>query len=279
MVSKLAVGNIEPATLAFYRCFVALVVMTSLVLPAAVRQWQAIKSNLSYLLILAATGMVLSQTMTYFSAYHTSAAKMSLINSMIPIVSIVFSAMLLQTSVRAYQSLGIAISLIDVGFIVSSGEVLQVLSTPLNRGDLMMGVGTLSYGFYTVLLKKWPVTLSGAVLIYVQLFLGSLMLLPNMLVMSESVVPSQKAIPLVLYASCALSMVAPWLWKRSIDRVGGMKTSLSMNLMPVLVFMISYLFLDERFELYHLWGTLLILSGLLIVQFRSLIKMYRGKKG
>ncbi|MDO6765188.1 EamA family transporter [Agarivorans sp. 1_MG-2023] len=58
-----------------------------------------------------------------------------------------------------------------------------------------------------------------------------------------------------------------------------MKTSLSMNLMPVLVFMISYLFLDERFELYHLWGTLLILSGLLIVQFRSLIKMYRGKKG
>ncbi|EGU48990.1 hypothetical protein VII00023_03613 [Vibrio ichthyoenteri ATCC 700023] len=47
--------------------------------------------------------------------------------------------------------------------------------------------------------------------------------------------------------------------------IGAMKSSLSMNFMPVIAAILSYIILGEGIETYHIIGTVIIVSGLFAI--------------
>lgn len=265
IVSKMAVGVIEPATLAFYRCMFAFLVLTPICLPQIKQNIDVIKKNHLTLLYLGFFGMGLSQSMTYFSGHYTSPINMSLVNSLIPAVTLAMSIVILKTRLSIGQYIGVLVSLLGVIYVLIKGDMKVLQGLEFNYGDILMLVGTFSYSLYSIILNKNPIIMSGWTLLYCQLFVASVLLFPLMLVTSESYIPSTESIPLIVYAVFFLSIISTYLWKKAIDMIGAMKTSLSMNFMPVIAAMLSYIILGEDIESYHVIGTVIIISGLVAI--------------
>ncbi|CAH0529299.1 DMT family transporter [Vibrio hippocampi] len=265
IVSKMAVGVIEPATLAFYRCLFAFLVLTPVCLPKIKQNIDVIKKNYRTLVYLGFWGMGLSQSMTYFSGHYTSSINMSLVNSLIPAVTLAMSIIILKTRLSIVQYIGVLVSLSGVVYVLVKGDINVLKNLEFNYGDILMLVGTFSYSLYGIILNRNPSIMSGWTLLYCQLFVASVLLCPLMLVTSESYIPSTTSIPLIIYAVFFLSIISPYFWKVAIDKIGAMKSSLSMNFMPVIAAILSYIILGEDIETYHVIGTVIIVSGLVAI--------------
>ncbi|MFO5783564.1 EamA/RhaT family transporter, partial [Klebsiella pneumoniae] len=74
--------------------------------------------------------------------------------------------------------LGALVSLAGVVLVISQGHLGALLEHGVNLGDAMMIVATLAYAVYSVLLKKWSLKLPAMQLLYLQVLVAILALLP-----------------------------------------------------------------------------------------------------
>lgn len=95
----------------------------------------------------------------------------------------------------------------------------MLLHQGLNAGDLMMLVATLAYALYSFLLKKWQLRLPPLQLLYLQVLVAILVLLPLFLLSPKTGLTGHN-IGLVLYAGLLASMVAPRVWMQAVHRLG-----------------------------------------------------------
>ena len=100
--------------------------------------------------------------------------------------------------------------------VVSSGSLGALLQHGVNMGDAMMLIATLAYAVYSTLLKKWQLRLPPLVLLYLQVLVAVVVLLP-LFVISDKVGPTLHNIPLVLYACLLASMLAPLAWMQAVQ--------------------------------------------------------------
>ena len=107
VVSKASATAIDPAAISFYRWLLALLTLTPFVLPGLLRNFQAVKQYWWKLLILGLLGMVLYQSLAYYAAHSVSALFMGILNSLIPLLTVVISLFLRRrktSSARLCQS-------------------------------------------------------------------------------------------------------------------------------------------------------------------------------
>ena len=93
VVSKAAADVLDPAAISFYRWVIAALALTPFCLPQLWRRRGEIRPWLGKLLVLAALGMVLYQCLAYYAAHTTSATNMGVIGSLIPLLTLLQSAL------------------------------------------------------------------------------------------------------------------------------------------------------------------------------------------
>ena len=155
------------------------------------------------------------------------------------------------------------LSFAGVLVVVSSGSLAALLQHGVNLGDAMMLVATLAYAIYSTLLKKWQLRLPPLVLLYLQVLVAVVVLLPLFLA-SPKVGPTLQNIPLVLYACLLASMLAPLAWMQAVVRLGPSRTTLFFNLLPLITALIAAVVLHEQLAWFHLVGGLLTLGGVIL---------------
>lgn len=89
IVNKAAATAIDPAAISFYRWALALLVMTPFVLRSVLRHWSIVRKHWWQLAILGALGMMLYQSLAYYAAHSVSATFMGIMNSLIPLLTVV----------------------------------------------------------------------------------------------------------------------------------------------------------------------------------------------
>ena len=72
----------------------------------------------------------------------------------------------------------------------------------------------------------------------------------------------------VLFAGLASSIFAAYCWMRGLATLGAERTSVFMNLMPLCTALIAVISLGEPIHGHHLIGGGLILTGVMISQFK-----------
>lgn len=102
---------------------------------------------------------------------------------------------------------------------VSAGHPASLLQQGLNSGDLLMLVATLAYALYSFLLKKWQLRLPPMQLLYLQVLVAIVVLLPLFL-LSDKTGLNSRNVGLVLYACVLASMIAPLVWMQAVHRLG-----------------------------------------------------------
>lgn len=265
VVNKLAVGVIFPAEIGFYRWLLAGILFTPFMLKPVLASWTTIKPNLGKIFILGVLGMAVYQSLAYFAATLTSATNMGIILSLMPMMALTLSITSLGNRLTAGALVGAALSFGGVLVVISAGSLSTLIEQGVNVGDAMMLVATLAYAVYSTLLKKWQLRMPPLQLLYLQVLVAIIVLLP-LFILSPKAGLSPSNIPLILYACIPTSMLAPLMWMHAISRLGPSRTTLFFNLLPIVTALIAAAVLGERLALYHLLGGALTLGGVVLAE-------------
>lgn len=264
-INQLTVGAIAPSSIAFLRWVLALAVLTPFLAPAAWRHRATLRREWPKLAVLGLLGMGLWQGLAYMAAETTSATNMGILAAMVPLLTVLLSALILREPPSLGGVAGGALALVGVSILLGRGNPLSLLELTVAKGDALMLVAATCYALYGVMLKRWPIDLPPWVLLYGQVIFAVLFLLPPYLLGPMTPVDSSN-VGLILYAGIPASIVTTFLWMLAIRRIGASQASIFINLMPLFSAIIAMLALGERIALFHFLGGALILAGVIMAQ-------------
>ncbi|EKB28259.1 DMT family transporter [Aeromonas dhakensis] len=254
IVSKLAVGVLSPAALAWSRWMVAAIVLTPFLAHRAWRERAKLRAGFYQLAALALLGMVLNQTFGYYAAQTLGATEIGLMMGLTPLMTVLLSIWLLRV-----------ISILGLAILLGQGDPARLFTQGIHIGSVYMLLSAGTYALYSVLLKKWDLGLDNWSMLYGQVLCSLLFLTPFYLLV-DGHWPDGRALWLILYAGIPTSALSPWLWMQGIALLGASRTAIFMNLLPVMTAGLAISWLGERLTSYHLIGGGMTLFGVLLAQ-------------
>uniref|UniRef100_A0A3B0LVJ4 EamA domain-containing protein n=1 Tax=Arsenophonus endosymbiont of Trialeurodes vaporariorum TaxID=235567 RepID=A0A3B0LVJ4_9GAMM len=265
VLSKAAANITDPLAISFDRWLLAFLLLTPFIIKGIVKNRAVVMQYGYKLFILGALGMVLYQSLAYYAAHTVSATFMRVLNSVIPLLTVILSIFVLRTIPTIRIVIGTLLSLIGLIWLISQGDPMIFFMQGMNSGQLLMFIAALSYSLYGVLTKHWAIPLPNWQSLYIQISFAVILLLPNFL-LAKTVEITAANIHLILFAGIAASLIAPYLWIQGVFRLGANTTSIFMNLAPVFAAIIPVLFLNEKMHSYHLIGGGVVLLGVILAQ-------------
>lgn len=265
IVSKLAVGLLSPAALAWSRWMVAAIILTPFLAHRAWRDRAKLRAGFYQLAALALLGMVLNQTLGYYAAQTLGATEIGLMMGLTPLMTVLLSIWLLRERPTWGALLGGLISILGLTILLGQGDPSRLFTQGIHIGSVYMLLSAGTYALYSVLLKKWDLGLDNWSMLYGQVLCSLLFLTPFYLLV-DGQWPDGRALWLILYAGIPTSALSPWLWMQGIALLGASRTAIFMNLLPVMTAALAISWLGETLTSYHLIGGGMTLLGVLLAQ-------------
>ena len=258
--------EVAPIAMNLFRWFGVFILLTPFCLPRVIKNWAMIRPHLLALTGLAILSIVFYNSLLYLAANFTTVVNITLINTLIPIATLLMAWRVLGNRPRLMQFLGMVISILGVLLILTKGQLLHLLSLKFSQGDLLMVAAVVVWALFTVLLKKLSLKLSSINVLYLLIILG----LPFLIVAYaiEAVffkfyLPSFEHISLFAYLWVFPSILAYIFWTNGVLRLGAESASLSITLMPLFGAVLAIVFLDESIFWFHIAGGMCSLLGML----------------
>jgi drug/metabolite transporter (DMT)-like permease len=260
-------GQIDPLTLNFLRWLIAFALLApfawrSVDIAVLRREWRLI-------LALGATGLAGFHTLTYHALRSTTAANALLMLSLIPIATLLGSALLWRERPSSGQIGGAAISVVGAAVLVTRGDFAGILGHGLSPGDLWMLLGVAIWSAYTLLLRRCPKDLPPPVTLAASAGAALLLMAPPLALLTPTPI-SAFASPAVLlsigYIAVFASVIAFQLWLRGVARVGPARAGQFLHLMPVFGAVLAFVILGEVPTPMQIAGAILVLSGLAVFE-------------
>ncbi|MGH6901112.1 MAG: DMT family transporter, partial [Geminicoccaceae bacterium] len=275
MFGNLAVREIAPWTLTFWRTAIAL----ACVVPFAV---QAKRDLVGYfrrqklkVLVLCVTGVILPAWLMYLSLRSHLVIDLSVGYTLIPLMAVLFSALLLGERLSAIQYLGLAAAFLGALVCAFEGELSNLARFDPHTGFLWMMAVCLARSLYLVLLRKWDMHPSPGEGLFVLLALGTAILVPGFIGQEvASGVPLDYSWPVwgsIAFIGIGMGALYLHLLSFGAGRIGATKASLFTYAVPLLVTLESILFLGSRLQVYQIVAAVLVVGGVFVVSwFRTL---------
>lgn len=254
---KVAVAVVPPMTMAVLRFVVACAVLPLVALLAG----ESLKIALRDLPVLAAGGF--TGVTLYFLGENNgvallTASESSLIIGSIPVLTVLSEEVFLRTRVGARVHVGAFVSFLGVALIVapSLGSQVQRL------GYLYMGMAALAWVAYSFLTRGVASRYGKITVIFWQCLFGLLGCVPFALTEAHAwKLPGPAVVLHLLYLGVVCSAAGYWLYASALDHLGAGRTSVFVNLIPVVAVIASFFFLGERLGVSQLAGGAIAVAG------------------
>lgn len=265
-VVKFATGLITPLAFTGLRVGMAAVVLVVIAV-ASDTPWPG-RRDFVILLAIGVLGHGLYQYLFVEGLSRTRAGHAALIVAAAPAFIMVASRIRGIEPIRRNMLIGIALSVVGVGLIISDSA-----QSPAGRatlaGSLLMVGAVMTWTTFTVLLQPYTLQYSPLKLSAITMIGG---LLPLLVVSGPALAATDWiAIPLsawiaVVYASLVSMVIAYLFWYRGIKLLGPTRTSVYSNIQPVIALAIAWIFLREVPTLWQTIGATTIISGVLFTR-------------
>jgi drug/metabolite transporter (DMT)-like permease len=259
--------QVPPVQLAFYRWLVAVLTFTPFVLRSAWAHRGALKRHAGYLALTALIGVTIFNTLVYTAGRTTTALNLSLISISSPLFMILLSRVVFGERVTLTQTLGTAIVLGGLIFLITGGAPARVLHLTFAVGDLWMLLAALLFAVYSILVRRKPAEMPVLIFQYATFALGLLMLLPiylGSLVAQPTVIWDPVSLLSLGYVGVFASLVAFTLWSRAIALIGPARAGMIYYLSPVSSGLLGALILGQPIGWVQIASMAAIILGLLI---------------
>ncbi len=260
-------GEFPPLSISWWRWVVAATLVLLVVRGDLWRQRDLLCRHWKLVFSLSLTGIVCFHSAVYVGLTQTTAINGALIVALGPVIIAPLAWLLLGERITAIQGLGVLLSCIGVGVIVTRFDPAVVRSLAFNRGDLWLLFASICWATYSVLLERKPPSLEVMPLLAAILLLGVILTTPLYLweISRGLVVPATwQSLAAITYVGVFAGFLAYIAWNRGVNLVGPNRAGLFLHLMPVYAALLAALFLGESLEVYHLGGVLFILGGILL---------------
>jgi drug/metabolite transporter (DMT)-like permease len=257
----------DPVSLNFWRWLAATLVLAPFALPGLRGKWALIRRHAGILLLLALTGVALFHSLTYLGLSSTAMVNAVLLNSTIPLFTLLCSWVMERERASPRQVAGMLVSLAGILVILARGDPASLLRLDLHWGDFWILLAMPVWGIYSVLLKRRPPELGGIAFLFVIAAAGLLMLAPvaGMLALKAPPPwPGGAAVAGVLYTALGASVLAYLCWNRAVAVVGANTAGFTVHLLPAFGTVLAIVFLGEQFAAFHAAGIAIILAGVLL---------------
>ncbi|NKB52441.1 MAG: EamA family transporter [Rhizobiaceae bacterium] len=265
---RVVADQVEPFILAFIRWSLTALILLPFVWPTLVRQRQLIVSQWRQIALLGFLGMWICGALVYLALDYTTATNGTLIYTSSPVLIILIEWLFGGRKISTREALGIAIAVFGVVVLVVKGSLDTLMSLSLNLGDLIFIGAAFSWAIYSVLLKARSVApLQTLPLFMLIAATGALLLAPFTLVeiaWRQTFPTSLSAWTNIAGIVLLASLLAFSFFQYGVKVLGPSVTGIFMYLLPVYGVGLAVLFLGEELALYHMWGVLLVLSGLVL---------------
>lgn len=228
-------------------------------LPALVSAWPSV-------LVLAILGVSVFNTLLYQAAHTTTATQIALVQTLMPAVIALLSALLFGERIARLGIVGIAFSMAGAALVILQGSLQRLFQLDFSPGDLWMVVAVVDYALYSVLLRRrpkvHPLSLLGATFVC-----GTVLLLPVFALEWRRLGAPTLDAPAygaILYVAVFPSILAYRFWNRGVELIGANRAGFFICLIPVFTAVLAMVFLDERLEWYHPVGLALIAAGFVL---------------
>ena len=259
---------LPPATMAFWRWVLALLLLSPFVLRPMYEQRALLRANWGRLALLGVLGVGCYNTFLYAAMQTTTATNGVLINSITPLLIVLIGRVLFGVRMTGRQQIGILLSLIGIVGIVSRGEITVLARLDFNHGDLLLVGGALTWALYTVLLRWRPADIAPLAFLGAAIVGGIvLLMLPLYLIELASgriAVWNAATGAGMVYFAVFPSILSYLFWSRGVQQVGANRAGLFLYLVPVFGIVLAITFLGEQLHFFHLAGAALIFTGIAI---------------
>lgn len=242
---SIVVASVTPLTAASERFIIATIAIFIFMLIKDKNNIIAFKSNWKPYTLLGLCGITGFNLAFFMGLQTTSPINGALIMATSPITTTLIASIVDKYRVLWSQVIGMLISLVGVIFVISNGDINNIIKLHFNRGDLIILLGNLAWAIYTVGCRKFisnstPLQttsftmLIGTVgIVLFTIFQGNLV---------NAIINISLCHHLILiYMGIIGSVLAYLFWNVGIKNLGAAKTSVFFNLVPVFTLLLAFI--------------------------------------
>ena len=272
VVSKSAAGFMTPFELSCSRWVICSLILLIFCYTKIGNNISTIRGNFSKLFVLGFL-LAMGSTFLIWSVDSTTVFNASLLGASQPLITLIMAFVIGLESTSRIQYLGILLGLMGVVVLITEASSDLIVNFRFNLGDVLVLAAVMFYSLYTVCLVKWRLQLPSYIIMTTSSVSASLILFP--LTISHSGFAfidlwfDPIAILIIFFMAVFPTALATSLWNRAVVNIGANKASVFINLMPVFGALASILIFDDRFKLFHFYGTILVVIGVWMVAFRK----------
>tara|TARA_X000000368_G_C22977086_1_gene688117 strand:- start:295 stop:1188 length:894 start_codon:yes stop_codon:yes gene_type:complete len=257
--------EVPPLTLNFLRWVSVWLLLIPFTYKEIYNNLEHIKKNWIVISFMGVITISTFNSVVYFALTQTQVINAVLVLAAIPAVTIIISSLMKVDKTNIFQLIGLLLSVIGIGAIISNADLNKIFSLSFNKGDLWMLVCVLTWSLYSTLLKKHKFKFSQFTLIQLMVSVGIIFLIPQFFY-EKSIgleINLNKSFFIILfYVVMFPALAAYYCWQKGIEIVGPNRATMFIQLMPLLSALLAILIFQEKFELYHFIGASFILSGI-----------------
>ena len=274
MASNLVIARggtelIPPISLAFWRWTLCFLILLPFTISYLNKNFYLFKDELMKLFILGFLGCGICGALPFLAGKTTTIVNMGIIYSSSPIFIILISAIFFRERLSKTQYSGILICLLGVILIIIKANINLLINLKFTIGDLWMLGASIGWALYTIYLFHWKSKLPLLQRFTLISMFGAISLLPFFIF--EEIYILQTSYDLnfifwVLFAALSPSIIAFLLFNFVNNKLGASITGSVLYLYTVYGAIYGFLFFDEKLEIYHLAGTLMVFIGIFLVK-------------
>jgi drug/metabolite transporter (DMT)-like permease len=268
VAGRLAVGEISPMALVFWRWAIACIPLLIAARPNLKADMEVIRPRWRYVALAGIFGFTAFNALFYIAAHRTSAVNLSILQGLIPGLVVIGAWSFFGIRLRLLQGLGVLVTMAGVVVIAARGDLATLRTLDFNLGDVMMIVATVLYAVYILLLRQRPAVSSIGLFaaMAVVAFVTSAPLLAIEIAEGAFFWPSAKGVAVLAYVALFPSLIAQIFLIRGVQLIGPSRAGVFVNLVPIFGALLAVALLGEHFALYHAASLCLVLGGLWLAE-------------
>ena len=273
---RAAVEDVEPFTLAFLRWFLTDIILMPFVYPILKRHRDQLLKMTPQLALMGFLGMWICGAMVNLALKYTTATNGTLIYSASPVLIILIEWMYRGRKVGPREAAGVSLALAGVVVIVAKASLERLISLQFNLGDVLFIGSAISWSIYSVGLRSERfMPLQTFPLFALIASAGAVLLAPFAII--EATLLWTFPDTLSAWTNIAgivvlASLLAFSSYQYGVKTIGPSLTGIFMYLMPVYGVGMAIVFLGETLANFHIWGILLVLSGVVLATWPKRIR-------
>jgi drug/metabolite transporter (DMT)-like permease len=266
--------EIPPISLNFYRWLLASIIIFPFAIKNFKKEWPAVKRSWLYLFFASLMGVSLFNTFVYIAGHSTTAINLALIGTTSsPIMAIIMARIFLKEKIGLLKLTGLILCISGVFYLLSKGNIENLLRLKISPGDAWMLLAAFCFAVYNTMVKKKPASISPVDFLFTSFSLGTILMIPFFLwevQRSAAINWTENVVFSILYLGIGASVICFFIWNKAIGLLGAGRTVLFGNLIPIFTSLIAVIKLHEEFTWIHVVSMMLVFSGLLLANLRTL---------